>query len=145
MKNNIIVNAPFLTVFTFLAACAVNDPLTETLPRLNGASMAGVLQTLGRPAAERKDGNLTTYTWTNYETGTYSVPATGLTPIIGTVGGQTGVTYSRTDMAYTEQPYSWSCHLDITARDGRVVHTQFDGTGGGCRVFDGKLKAFLAN
>lgn len=127
-----------LFVTLALSACATGST-SKDLPELNGIPMAAIMQALGRPLQEQAAAGQTVYTWISEETGTYDVPATGLTPVISSVHGQPIVTYSRSDFPYRQETYNWTCHLDITAEKGVVIRAHEQSTGGGCRFFNKKL------
>lgn len=131
-----LISIPFLAL---LAACASNN-LSASLPLLKGKPIAEAIRYLGPPDQENKLPGQTVYTWINYETGTYSVPATGLTPVISSAQGQPIVTYTRTDFPSREESYVWSCHLTIMTEKGIIVRSEYEAGGAGCHRFSEKLR-----
>jgi hypothetical protein len=131
----------FISIFA-LAGCA-QDYLATGLPRLEGQPVAQALDYLGPPSEKIKTGNDTIYTWINNQSGSFNVPQPTPSPVVVQNGGHPTVVF-RQPMPSVPNTYDWHCRLDITARKGVVVHTDYEGDSAGCHVFSEKLKPLLA-
>ncbi len=114
-----------------LAGCVTSEQIHAGTDTLKGQSYKTAFARLGFPDQERKIAGYTVYSWTNQDSGTYSVPTY-----------QTATSYVNGQAIYTNiqgsrtESYNYQCKLDLIVNSAGIVEdTKLEGNLGGCERY----------
>jgi len=133
-----------IALFSCLLSGCAADYLATGLPLLEGKPVSQAVHYLGYPTEEKKALGQTMYSWLSYQSGGFWTPDQAFYPVIVQDQGHPAAVLSSPGTPGIRETYSWSCRLDIVADKDIIIHTQYQDSGGGCRVFSDKLKPLAA-